>query len=222
MPKGHIDECLSLVSGLASDCRCASESKRYRKLAFISAILFTGEVVGGLWTGSLSLLSDAVHVLLDGAESAMNVYITKRVRMAEEDDKLDEAELRTIGAHVSAILIFIVSLFILHEGIERLSSSNELLAGWAIVIAVTGLVVNLIQMAIHTHAPDEHHNLTHTWQWLHIASDIAGSMCVVIGVSLTLLGYAWGDLGATLIIVLLIWYRVGRHFFSHFFCSRCT
>lgn len=216
MANGHINGCLSLTSGDAADCKCASEAARYRTLAQISSVTFILEVVGGIWTGSLSLLSDAVHVLLDCLESTLSAFIAVRARKVTEGDALNEDRLRAIGGNVSAALIFVASLFILHEGLERLSSPHELMAGWAITIAAIGLVINIVQMFIHTRAPDEHHNVTHKWQWVHLASDIAGSACVIVGVGLSLFGFQLGDLAATLVIVSLIWFRVGRHLSSQF------
>jgi Co/Zn/Cd efflux system component len=129
---------------------------------------------------------------------------------------MNEKRVRAIGAHVSAALIFVASLFILHEGLDRVRYPHELHATWAIILGSIGLVINIWQAVIHVRAPKEHHNVTYSWQLLHIVSDATGSLLVVLGVGLSFVGFPEGDIVATFLIVLLIWLRVGYHVVSLF------
>lgn len=205
MPNGHIDACSFKKTGV---CTCKGEAKRYIFLASLSFIMFLVETAGGIITGSLALLSDAFHTLFDGSESILSAIIAHRARFTE-----NEARLRKIGGILSAILISIISWFIFKEAIERLADPNTLLSRWAIAFAIVAFGINLLQFRIHEHAPDEHRNITHAWQKLHIMTDIGASAAAIIGVTLSALDMApHADAYISIGIVIFIWTRVGIYF----------
>lgn len=175
MAQNHLDACPSLVSGLSQDCSCAEEEKTYIALAKLSFGLFGFELLGGLGSGSMALVSDALHVIVDGTESIVNVVVSRFSRRSD-----NEAELRKLGGKISALLLLFASAWIITEGLERFHHPHKV-EWYMTIVAIIGLVVNLFQMYLLWKAPKEHRNTQHFWQNLHLWGDIASSVAVVIG-----------------------------------------
>lgn len=175
MAHNHLDACPSVASGLSKDCSCDKEVIHYLKLAKISFGLFLFELIGGLFSGSMALVSDSLHVLLDGTENIVSVIVSKLSRKHENEKKM-----RMIGGRVSALLLLIAGGVIVHEGWERIITPHEV-EWYMAVIATVGLLVNLLQMYLHQGVAKEHRNQTHFWQSRHLWSDISASIAVIVG-----------------------------------------
>ena len=113
MPNGHILAC-PILQGKGA-CTCASESKRYQRLAGYSLFAFVIDLAGALF-GSIGLLADMFHVGFDLAENLLSVWISRRARWS-----LNEEAIRKWGGMVSASLILLLSLWMLHEAMDHLS-----------------------------------------------------------------------------------------------------
>jgi len=173
----HLDACLSLKTGVVSDCHCNDEVWHYTKLTMISLGLFVAELVGGVLIGSLALISDSFHVLVDGTESLVSMLVSKRARTS-----LDEKLLRRRGGYLSALLLIGVALWIiLIEAPERMANPHEIQVGYMVALGLVGLWANLWMYYLHTNAHEEHKNETHWWQELHIVVDTGASMAVFVG-----------------------------------------
>ena len=175
MTQDHLDACPSLASGLSDDCSCEKEVGHYLKLAKWSFGLFLFEGVGGLLSGSIALISDSLHVLLDGTENIVSAIVSKLSR-----EHKNEKKMRTIGGRVSAILLLVAGGVIVHEGWERVITPHEV-EWYMTVIATIGLCVNILQMYLHQGVAKEHRNQTHFWQSRHLWSDISASIAVIVG-----------------------------------------
>lgn len=200
MPNGHIEACRHAETGV---CICKEESGRYQRLALFSISLFIIETVGGLFTGSLALLSDAFHTLFDGAENVLSAFIAHRARFTG-----NETRLRRIGGLISATLIFIVSWIILDEALERIHDRGHLIDGWAVLFAFIAIGVNWLMYREHEKAPGEHRNVTHAWQKLHIVVDIGASIAALVGTVLASVGIPLADTIVSIGIVVVIWLRI--------------
>jgi len=204
----HLDKCPSRETGSEIDCSCNQEKKHYLKLAGISFALFLGEFFGGLLSGSMALMSDSFHVLMDGTENMISVLVSRMARKG-----IDEQMVRSIGAKVSAALLFIIASSIVYEGYHRFLLPHKV-EWYMVLIAIVGLVGNLIQRKIHQGALREHRNVTHFWQDMHLLSDIATSGVVIIGGLIMLItgGFYWIDGLLSVGIGLLIMTFTGARF----------
>lgn len=204
----HLEKCPSKNTGVEKDCSCNHEQQHYLKLAVISFSLFLGEFFGGLFSGSIALMSDSFHVLMDGTENMISMIVSRKARKGA-----DEKRIRSIGAKISAGLLFLIAGGIVYEGYQRLLSPQKV-ESYMVIIALIGLGVNLLQRKIHQGALHEHHNVTHFWQDIHLLSDIATSVVVVIGgvIMLTTGGYYWIDGLLSVGIGILIMVFTGARF----------
>lgn len=204
----HLEKCPSKKTGMELDCSCDKEVTHYLTLAMWSLWLFVFEFIGGIVSGSMALVSDAFHVLMDGTENMISVLVSRMARKGA-----DEKKIRGIGAKVSAVLLFFIAGSIVYEGYHRFLSPHKV-EGYMVVIATVGLLVNLWQRKIHQGALHEHRNVTHFWQDMHLLSDITTSVAVIIGGLIMLVtdGYYWIDGLLSINIGVLIMIFTGARF----------
>ncbi len=205
MSNGHIAACRYQETGT---CVCKEESARYIKLAKLSFLMFIIEAAGGILAGSMALLADAFHTIFDGTENILSAFVAHKSRFSDH-----ERRIRKIGGMVSAVLISIIAWYIAMEALERLNAPTELHILGAAVMAIAAISVNAWQYLIHEEAPDEHRNITHAWQKLHIVADISGSVLALIGIAIAWAGFPLADVYVSFAIVLFIWLRTGKYVF---------
>lgn len=208
MSNGHIAACRYRETGT---CVCKEESARYIKLAKLSFLMFIIEAAGGILAGSMALLADAFHTLFDGTENILSAFVAHKSRFSDR-----ERRIRKVGGMISAVLISIIAWYIGMEALERLSNPTEIHILGAGAMAVAAIGVNAWQFLIHEHAPDEHRNITHAWQKLHIVADISGSVAALIGIMIAWAGFPLADVYVSFAIVLFIWLRAGKYVFMTF------
>jgi|GEM_PF-3585301 len=206
----HIESCLFLKTGKADDCHCADESRHYLGLAKLSFLAFVAQASIATVSGSLALLADTIHIMLDGIENMLSMFIATWARRVK-----DEKRLRDYGGRISLVLIALAGVWILYEAYERLAGNKETVIElyWALVGAAIGLAINIRQYKNHAEAHTEHKNVTHRRQHLHLVSDIAGSVAAITGLVFVFIGYPLGDAIASLCIVAFIWFRVIKTLF---------
>ena len=116
------------------------------------AVALTGsfliaEVIGGILSQSLALLSDAAHMFTDVAALAISLAALRIAqRPADRKRSFGYYRFEILAAAFNALLLFAVALYILYEAYKRLSSPPEIQSSTMLVIAVFGLVINLISM----------------------------------------------------------------------------
>jgi cobalt-zinc-cadmium efflux system protein len=143
-----------------------------RILAVTIGIL-AAEVVGGLYSGSLALLSDAGHVFGDFVAGLVAIYIAWRVFKGT----VRETELRRAGARIHGALLILVAVGIFIEAIDRIRSSYEIATTAMFAVAVLGMLGNIWQHRILLRVKK---NVTREGMHLHIRSDLVQSGVVVI------------------------------------------
>lgn len=163
-----------------------------------TALLLTGsfliaEVVTGLLIGSLALLSDAAHMLTDVAALAIAI-VAIRIGKRPADTKRTFGYYRfeILAAAVNAILLFAVAIYILVEAYKRFQDPPQIETGWMLVVAVGGLVVNLVSMRLLSEGSEESLNVKGAY--LEVWSDLLGSVGVILaGLAIRFLGWRQAD-----------------------------
>lgn len=165
---------------------------------FILALVLTGlilaaEIAGGIWTGSLALLSDAAHVFMDILALAMS-YAALRIAARPADDRYTYGYHRwqVIAALANGATLLIVGLGIFREAWHRFQAPEPVLAGPMLVVAVLGLIVNLVvALVLSNH---DHADLNVRSAFLHVIGDALSSLGVIVaGVVILLTGWSWVD-----------------------------
>ena len=176
----------------------------------LTAITLVAEIIGGIWSNSLALLSDAGHVFLDLFALALSLAAIKLAAQPPGEHHsygLHRAEV--LASLINGLTVFLMAIGILYEGSKRLIAPQEVQTTPMLVIAVLGLVANLLAAkGLHGHA---HHDLNVRSAFLHVLGDAAASVGVIVGaVLMRFTGWYQADPLISIAIGLLILIGAGR------------
>ncbi len=158
------------------------------------AMLLTGsfmiaEVVGGIMSGSLALLSDAGHMLTDFVSLTLAWFAFRLARRkADIRRSYGYHRFQVVAAFVNGLTLFVIAGWITVEAVRRLADPIEVLAGPMLVIAVLGLLVNVAVFAILQ--TGDRDNLNMRGAALHVMGDMLGSVAA-IAAALIILWTSW-------------------------------
>jgi cobalt-zinc-cadmium efflux system protein len=200
----------------------ARAGERHRRPLLISFVLigtfFVVEAVAGFATGSLALLSDAGHMLTDVVGLGMAlaaIQLASRFadrRASGSSHTFGLYRLEILAAFVNALLLFGVAVWVLVEAVRRLSGEPEVQGLAMLVVAVLGLVVNVVAFALLREGSRESLNLEGAY--LEVLADTVGSVGVIVAaVLLEVFGWTWADplVGAAIgVWILPRTWRLGR------------
>lgn len=167
--------------------------KRYILAIILTSLILVAEVVGGIISGSLALLSDAAHVFMDIFALALS-YFAMRLAARPPDDRHSygwhRAEVMAALINGSSLVIMAIGIWV--EAFKRFRSPVEIRSTEMLIIAVIGLAVNLVVAyilgghAAHTHEHKDHQsgqkprqNLNLHSAFLHVLGDAISSVGVI-------------------------------------------
>ncbi len=155
-----------------------SQEKRLVLSICVTLIVFGGEVVGGFLSNSLALLSDAGHVFTDVFALALSL-IAALVMKRPSDFRATYGYQRIglLAAFINGASLIVISIFIFVETYKRLFAPPEINSGLMFVVAVAGLLGNLVMAWI---LGREHTDLNLKTAWLHVLGDTLSSGGVIL------------------------------------------
>jgi len=164
------------------------------------------QVVAGVVTGSLALLSDAGHMATDALGLAMAliaIHLANRGgRDAQQTFGLYRLEI--LAALANAVLLFGVAGYVLVEAGRRLSDPPEIASGAVLVVGILGLAVNLVSFALLR--PGASESLNVRGAYLEVLADVLGSIGVIVAaIVMTVTDWWWVDpiIGAAIGVFIL-------------------
>lgn len=176
----------------------------------LTAVTLVAEIIGGIWSNSLALLSDAGHVFLDLFALVLSLAAIKLAAQPPGDSHsygLHRAEV--LASLINGLTVFLMAVGILYEGSKRLIAPEEVKTTPMLVIAVLGLIANLLAAkGLHGHAHDD---LNVRSAFLHVLGDAAASVGVIAGaLVMRYTGWYQADPLISIAIGLLILAGAGR------------
>jgi cobalt-zinc-cadmium efflux system protein len=156
--------------------------------------LFVVELVAAIWTKSLALLSDAGHMLTDVAGIGMALAA---IHLADRGTDRDHRtfglyRLEILAALANAVLLFAVAIWVLIEAARRIDDPVEVLSGPMLVVALVGLIVNVVAFLLLREGSSESVNLEGAY--LEVVADLIGSVGVVVAAGvIAATGWDWVD-----------------------------
>lgn len=180
------------------------ERRAVRASLAVTTLLCIAEAVGGYWTNSLALASDAAHMLGDVAALALTLFaLWMGSRPASASKTFGYYRAEILAALLNGVVLWVVVVFILLEAWRRLGEPPPVAAGGMLAIAVVGLVVNLIVAhRLHGHAA---HSLNLRGAYLHVLSDALGSVgALAAALVIMVTGWMAADTIASAAIAVLI------------------
>ena len=141
--------------------------------------------MAGLWTGSLALLADAAHMLTDAgglALALLAIQFAERPATARSTYGFVRAEV--LAALTNAVVLLVVTLFILYEAYGRFFDPPDVIAGPMMAVAIAGLAVNLASMKLLAAGSSESLNVKGAY--FEVFADMLGSVGVLLAGAIVL------------------------------------
>lgn len=165
----------------------------------LTSITFVFELIGGILTGSLALISDSAHVFLDVFALGISFLALKAsAKPADDTHSYGFHRLEVLAALINGLTLLIISFGIFYEAWERWNNPTEIKPTGMLGIAVLGLIINLIVARVlhghqHTHSHEHHHGHEHKEidapnnrdlnvhsAYLHVIGDAISSVGVIL------------------------------------------
>ena len=158
----------------------AATAGRLTAAFVVLAVFMVVEVVGAIATGSLALLSDAGHMLTDVIGIGMALAA---IHLAERGSRRSHRtfglyRLEILAALANAVLLLGVAVYVLIEAVRRFADPADVLGGSMLVVAVAGLVANLVAFALLREGAAESLNVEGAY--LEVLADTVGSVGVIV------------------------------------------
>jgi len=168
-----------------------AEKSLFRAI-IVTLFVLIGEVVGGLLSNSLALLSDAGHNLTDVLALSLSLIASMITHQpAGKKATYGYHRMGVLAATINGVILVSVALFIFIEAYQRLISPPEINTGLMLAIAFIGLIGNLLAAWF---VRKEHHDLNMKSAWLHLVFDTVSSVGVIIsGVVIHYTGWKAAD-----------------------------
>ena len=180
------------------------EAKNLVISIFLNVIITLAQVVGGILSGSLALISDALHNFSDVLSLVFSYVahkLSRRKASINQTFGLKRAEL--IAAFVNAFTLVLVALYLVFEAVMRFFELKEIASDTVIWLALLGIVANGLSVLLLK--KDADHNLNMKSAYLHLLTDMMASVAVLVG-GLLMKYYQiyWIDSVMTLIIAVYL------------------
>jgi len=182
----------------------ALSGKKIFWVTSLNAIITIAEIVGGILSGSLALLSDAVHNLSDTVAIALS-YFANKIAQKPKDSKRTYGYKRAeiLSAFINSTVLLAISIVLIFEAFKRLQSPESINGTLMITVALIGLVANFV--SVYLLEKDSHQSLNIKSSYLHLISDTVSSVGVLVGgIAIKLWGAVWLDPLITVLISLYI------------------
>jgi cobalt-zinc-cadmium efflux system protein len=166
---------------MAGDAHAGRQANEKRLLIAIglTGTFMIAEIIGGFVFNSLALLSDAAHMMTD-VMALIIAFIAIQIGKKAADSKrtFGYRRFEVLAAVFNALILFAVAIYILYEAYERFSQPPEVQTGGMLIVAVLGLIVNLISMRVLQGGSDESLNMKGAY--LEVLADMLGSLGVIL------------------------------------------
>lgn len=185
-----------------------------------SAAMTVGKLIVGLLTGSLGLISEALHSFLDFGATVMT-YMAVRVsdKPADAEHHYGHGKIEAFTALAETVLLFATSIWIIYEAIHRLMSPKiEVEATWwSFGVIIAAIAIDLWRARALSRTAKKTKSMALEADALHFSSDVLSSSCVLIGLGFVALGFQIGDpiaaIGVSIFVCRAGW-MLGRRTFD--------
>jgi cation diffusion facilitator family transporter len=183
----------------------------------VSSGLTVAKAIVGVMSGSLALLSEAAHSLIDVGATVMT-YFAVRIsgKPADAEHHYGHGKVESVSALAETALLFVLSGVVIWEAVQRLiGDHSQAIAAtrWAFGVIIVSVVVDFFRARLLYRVAAETSSEALEADALHFGSDMWSSVAVLIGLALVALGYPWADSAAAIVVALFICiagWRLGR------------
>jgi cation diffusion facilitator family transporter len=190
----------------------ANHEQRTKYVVILTAITMVVEIIFGLTTRSMALLADGIHMASHVLAIGLSwiAYIIVRKVTENGNYKGDTNKILSLSGYSSGLMLLIFAFVILYEAFGRFFHPTPIHFKEAIVVAIIGLMVNVIS-AFLLHHEQEHSDHNIKAAYLHVIADTLTSVTAIIGLTAAMLwDIIWLDaLGAIISSLVIIRWSIG-------------
>lgn len=186
------------------------EKKRVALISVFAAVFMTGsKMVIGVLTGSLGILSEALHSGLD-LIAAVITYFSVRVsdRPADEDHHYGHGKIENLSALIETLLLLVTCVWIIYEAVRRLCTGNVHIEVnyWSYIVVVTSIIIDFSRSRALMNVARKHNSQAIEADALHFSTDIWSSSVVLLGLVFANFGLFYADAVAALFVAIIVVY----------------
>ena len=210
---------IMLVNGTGPVAQDAANARKERVALFsilASAGITLGKLVAGILSGSLALLSESAHALVDTGATIITYFAVRTANMPPDDEHhYGHGKFESLAALAETAILFALAAVILIQGSKRLSEGGGDFEPTTLAFAVLiiSIIVDINRVYTLRKVAKETGSQALEADALHFASDLAGSALVLLGLIAALFGFKYGDalaaIGVAVFIAIAGW-RLGR------------
>ncbi|MFN8259209.1 MAG: cation diffusion facilitator family transporter [Bacteroidales bacterium] len=194
-----------------------NEKNKVAFLSVIAAVFLTGfKLVVGIITGSLGILSEALHSGLD-LVAALITYISVKIsdKPADENHHFGHGKIENLSALFETILLLITCFWIIYEAVSRLLSgeTHVEVTVWSFVVVISSIVIDYSRSRALKRVAKKYNSQALEADAMHFSTDIWSSLVVLLGLIFAHFGWFFADSVAALVvgfIVIYVSYKLGR------------
>jgi cation diffusion facilitator family transporter len=173
-----------------------------------SAGLTVAKALVGLASGSLAILSEAAHSLLDLAATIMTFFAVRfSSKPADAEHHYGHGKIESVAALAETALLFLLSGIVIWEALQRLSGAHgpKVEAGaWAFGVIIASIAIDFFRARVLSRTARETSSEALEADALHFSSDMWSSAAVLVGLIAVALGHGWADPTAAIVVAIFI------------------
>jgi cation diffusion facilitator family transporter len=183
---------------------------------FASLAMSIGKLAAGVLTGSLGILSEAIHSIIDlGATGVTWFAVRWSDQPPDEEHHYGHAKAESVAALVETGLLFLTTGWIVYEAVLRLVGEQHVVAvtWWSVGIIAASILIDFSRSRALTRVAEKTSSEALEADALHFSSDMWSSCVVLLGLGAVWLGYPIADAAAALVVsffVALAGWRLGK------------
>lgn len=170
----------------------------------LNVIITIAQIIGGIISGSLALISDALHNFSDVLSLVFSLIAHKLSRKkASIENTFGYKRAELIAAFVNASTLIIVAFILIYGAVERFFKPHTIESNLVIWLAVLGILVNGLSVIFLK--KDAKHNINMKSAYLHLLTDMLASVAVLVGgILMKYFGWFWVDSVMTILIAIYL------------------
>ena len=194
-----------------------AEKKKVALISVFAAVFLTGfKIIIGILTGSLGILSEALHSGLD-LVAAIITYFSVRLsdKPADSDHRYGHGKIENLSALIETFLLLITCAWIIFEAVSRLVSGNTHIEinKWSYIVVISSIIIDFNRSRMLFRVAKKHNSQALEADAIHFSTDIWSSSVVLFGLVCANFGWYFADSVSALgvaSIVLFVSYKLGK------------
>ncbi len=195
----------------------SKEKNNVALTSLIAAVFLTGfKLVVGLLTGSLGILSEALHSALDFVAAGITwIAVRMSDKPADNNHHYGHGKIENLSALIETLLLLITCVWIIYEATSRLMSGETHIkvTVWSYIVVITSIIIDYSRSRALMRVAKKHNSQALEADALHFSTDIWSSAVVLLGLICYNFGFYMADSIAALmvaIIVIFVCYKLGK------------